>query len=73
MDLKKALSVLSKASPFAVSTVGKKEAKLNTFKEYLYVESDIENDFHQNYKPLPPSRTILFFCVEVAVMENQKS
>lgn len=46
MELIDALSVMSKSSPYAVSTERSEEdIKLSTYKNYLYIETSIEKDF----------------------------
>lgn len=62
MRLKKALSILSKSSPFAVSTVGENiDPELEKIKEYLYVETDIEIEFKKRLDNIS-SHEIIFLC-----------
>ena len=63
MRLKEALSVLSKASPFAVSTDGKTETELSAYKDYLYVEGEIEEAFCAELeRSLSTPDKIIFLC-----------
>lgn len=63
MRLEKALSVLSKSSPFAVSTKGEGDISLKEYKEYLYVESWIEKEFARSLQDLTTrSSGIIFLC-----------
>lgn len=63
MRLHNALSVLSKSSPFAVSTKGEGDASLKEFKEYLYVTSEIEEDFCGFLQDVTAqSSGIIFLC-----------
>ena len=62
MKLKEALSVLSKASPLAVTTSGVIEnPEFRRLKEYLYVPTDIERDFKELLTTLS-SGQIIFLC-----------
>lgn len=62
MDLKHALSILSKSSPYAVSTERKSaHDKLASYKEYIYVETEIETDFKKALTTLT-SGDIIFLC-----------
>lgn len=62
MRLKKALGMLSKSSPFAVSTVGESiDAELERIKNYLYVETDIERAFKEKLDTIG-SHEIVFLC-----------
>lgn len=65
MRLREALSVLSKSSPYAVSTErdnGISHA-LDAVKDYLYVQTDIEIDFRSELTKLSPSdKKIIFLC-----------
>ncbi len=60
MDLRRALSVLSKSSPQAVE-VEKEEGSQNIFKEHLFIETDIERDFAKSLKDILPGE-IIFLC-----------
>lgn len=63
MRLHNALSVLSKSSPFAVSTKGEGDTSLREFKEYLYVTSEIEEDFCGFLQEITTqSSGIIFLC-----------
>lgn len=62
MNLRQALSILSKSSPFAVST--EREANfdaLQTYKEHIYIETDIESAFYQKLTSAHP-RQLIFLC-----------
>lgn len=62
MDLKQALSILSKSSPYAVCTERKStNDKLAGFKKYIYVETDIEADFQKALTSLERGE-IIFLC-----------
>ena len=63
MRLEEALGVLSKASPYAVSTL-RKESSVDEYqklKDYLYVPSDIQQDFAQALENALPN-SILCLC-----------
>ena len=62
MRLKEALSVLSKSSPYSVSTIriGEQPDEYK-YKEYLYVKPDIAVDFEGKLKEAP-TNSILFLC-----------
>lgn len=65
MDLKQALSVLSKSSPYAVTTekLNKLSNELDLVKEYLYIETDIEADFNNRLTSITNSeKKIIFLC-----------
>ncbi|WP_230431902.1 DNA phosphorothioation-dependent restriction protein DptF [Plesiomonas shigelloides] len=62
MDFKQALSILSKSSPYAVST----ERDLNQddlakYKRYIYIETEIEADFEKVLLSAKPTQ-IIFLC-----------
>ncbi len=62
MNLSQALSILSKSSPYAVSTERSEEHDtLSSYKEYIYIKTDIETDFA---KALTSSKSdnIIFLC-----------
>lgn len=62
MDLRKALSVLSKSSPYAVATQSKFVAtELDELKKCLYVETGIEKEFRQKLIDIKPNE-IVFLC-----------
>ncbi|MFC3701095.1 DNA phosphorothioation-dependent restriction protein DptF [Reinekea marina] len=62
MNLEQALSILSKASPLAVTTSGEIEnPELKKLKDYLYVKTDIEADFKATLDELD-SGQIVFLC-----------
>lgn len=62
MELKHALSILSKSSPYAVSTERKSaHDTLARYKDYIYVETDIEADFKKALTTLK-SGDIIFLC-----------
>ena len=62
MRLKKALGMLSKSSPYAVSTVGESiDAELEKIKQYLYVETDIERAFKEKLDSIG-AHEIVFLC-----------
>lgn len=65
IDLRTALSVMSKSSPYAVST--ERDATISTdldaVKKYLYVQTDIEADFVKQLKGLSSTdKKIIFLC-----------
>ncbi|MUH72714.1 DNA phosphorothioation-dependent restriction protein DptF [Psychrosphaera haliotis] len=65
MRLQEVLSVLSKSSPYAVSTEREKAISnsLDEVKEYLYIETDIESDFKKSLTSLSSSdKKIIFLC-----------
>lgn len=57
------LSVLSKPSPYAVSTERDESISvhLDAVKNYLYIETDIERDFKKSLTSLSPSDKKYFF------------
>jgi DNA phosphorothioation-dependent restriction protein DptF len=62
MRLRTALGMLSKSSPYAVSTLGKgRDEALEKIKNYLYVETDIERAFRSKLETLK-SNEIIFLC-----------
>lgn len=62
MDLRKALAVLSRSSPFAVTTSGEiVDPKLRALKQYLYVATDVENAFKEKLGEIKPGE-IVFLC-----------
>lgn len=62
LTLRDALSVLSKASPFSVKTVSEKALDpLDEAKEWLYIEQDIERDFHKALSTLECGK-VVFLC-----------
>ncbi|MCK5893827.1 MAG: DNA phosphorothioation-dependent restriction protein DptF [Endozoicomonadaceae bacterium] len=62
MDLREALGVLSKASPFAVATANElAETELDELKKCLYVKTDIEVAFEKKLLSLK-SDEIIFLC-----------
>lgn len=65
MRLREVLSVLSKSSPYAVKTERELQStnSLDEVKKYLYVETDIESDFHNQLKSLSHGqKRIIFLC-----------
>lgn len=65
IDFRTALSVMSKSSPYAVSTERstKLSADLDAVKEYLYVQTSIETDFEKHLISLSSSdKKIIFLC-----------
>jgi DNA phosphorothioation-dependent restriction protein DptF len=65
MDLRQALSVLSKSSPYAVSTerLDLISTELDNIKNYLYITTDIETDFKAQLTSLSPTdKKIIFLC-----------
>ncbi len=65
MQFREVLSVLSKSSPYAVSTERDESISvhLDAIKNYLYIETDIENDFKKLLASLSPSdKKIIFLC-----------
>lgn len=62
MNLREALGVLSKSSPFAVTTSGEiVDPELRAIKEYLYVETEIESEFKAQLESIQPDG-IIFLC-----------
>lgn len=62
MKFQDALSVLSKASPLAVTTSGEIEnPDFRRLKKYLYVTTDIERDFRDLLATLAPGQ-VIFLC-----------
>ncbi len=62
MRLRKALAMLSKSSPYAVSTAAEwTDPEFEKIKEYLYVETDIEREFKTKLEKLKPHE-IVFLC-----------
>jgi len=65
MDLRQALSVFSKSSPYAVSTerLDLISSELDNIKNYLYITTDIETDFKTQLTSLSPTdKKIIFLC-----------
>ena len=59
---KSVLSILSKSSPYAVSTERLEEkTELATFKKYLYIKTDIESDFKSSLTAINKS-DLIFLC-----------
>ncbi|MCL1076568.1 DNA phosphorothioation-dependent restriction protein DptF [Parashewanella spongiae] len=62
MNLEQALGILSKSSPYAVSTeLDNSQDKLAVYKKYIYIETEIEADFAQSLTSMN-SGDILFLC-----------
>lgn len=61
MDLISALDILSKSSPYAVSTDRKEDIKLDKYKEQIYVTTPLETAFRNKLARLG-RREILFLC-----------
>lgn len=65
MILREVLSVLSKSSPYAVSTERDESISvhLDDIKKYLYIRTDIEQDFHKELSSLSSNqKKIIFLC-----------
>lgn len=65
MNLAQALSILSKSSPYAVSTDNKNlhSTELDEIKKYLYIDTDIEKEFVRELKRLSyGKKTLIFLC-----------
>lgn len=65
MRLREVLGVLAKASPYAVTTERelRPSDSLDSVKNYLYVQTDIEADFHNHLKALHyGEKKIIFLC-----------
>lgn len=65
MRLKEVLGILAKASPYAVKTerLLRSTDSLDEVKKYLYIETDIEHDFHNQLKSLSyGQKKIIFLC-----------
>jgi DNA phosphorothioation-dependent restriction protein DptF len=56
-----ALSILSRSSPYAVSTDRVANEELQKFKNYLYIKTEIESDFEKRLSQLDDGH-ILFLC-----------
>ncbi|GIB76489.1 DNA phosphorothioation-dependent restriction protein DptF [Vibrio cholerae] len=62
LDFKQALSILSKSSPFAVSTEREQnQDHLVEFKRYIYIKTDIETDFKKTLISAK-SNQVIFLC-----------
>ncbi|MGF1768623.1 DNA phosphorothioation-dependent restriction protein DptF [Enterovibrio makurazakiensis] len=62
MDFKQALSILSKSSPYAVSTEREQnQDHLAEYKRYIYINTDIETDFKKALLSAKPNQ-IIFLC-----------
>ena len=62
MNLRKALSVLSKASPYAVSTSRSSiDPFFDEIKDYLYISTDIEKAFVRELENISDEK-IIFLC-----------
>ncbi|MGF1742048.1 DNA phosphorothioation-dependent restriction protein DptF [Vibrio profundum] len=62
MNLAQALSILSKSSPYAVSTErGTDNDRYKAYKDYIYIETEIESDFKKALTSAR-SRDIIFLC-----------
>jgi DNA phosphorothioation-dependent restriction protein DptF len=62
MDLRKALSVLSKSSPYAVATASAlADTEFDELKKCLYVETEIEGAFKEKLAKIKPGQ-IIFLC-----------
>ncbi|MEZ9509007.1 DNA phosphorothioation-dependent restriction protein DptF [Vibrio cyclitrophicus] len=62
MNLEKALSILSKSSPYAVSTEREQNQDLLAeYKRYIYIKTDIEADFKKALLSAKPNQ-IIFLC-----------
>lgn len=63
MQLRQALSILSKASPFAVKTLAHENQKsdFDVYKNYLYIETDIEKDVERALASAN-NKDIIFLC-----------
>lgn len=60
MNLAKALSILSKSSPYAVSTEREQnQDHLADYKRYIYIQTDIETDFKKALLSARPNQIIL--------------
>ena len=60
ISLRDALSVLAKSSPEAVE-VERDEGSQNIYKQYLYIETQIEKDFSERLSQIKPG-DIIFLC-----------
>lgn len=61
MDLRTALEILSKSSPYAVSTDRKKDRDYDQYKQQLYVKTPIEDTFSDKLRSLSNGE-MLFLC-----------
>lgn len=65
MRFREILSVLSKSSPYAVKTERehRDDHLLDAVKEYLYLETDIENDFRKHIQEIDSNhKKVIFLC-----------
>ena len=58
---KSVLSILSKSSPFAVSTEREGQQILTSYKDYLYIKTDLESDFVKTLTSVQ-SNSLVFLC-----------
>ncbi|MFL0797103.1 MAG: DNA phosphorothioation-dependent restriction protein DptF [Cellvibrionaceae bacterium] len=62
MDLREALGLLSKASPYAVTTSGGiSDPKLRAIKDYLYIDTEVEKVFRNRLESVRDG-DIIFLC-----------
>lgn len=65
MRLREVLGVLSKSSPYAVKTerLSILSNELDTVKDYLYIKTDIESDFHTHLTSIAyGEKKVIFLC-----------
>jgi DNA phosphorothioation-dependent restriction protein DptF len=62
MQFKRLLDTLSRSSAHAVTTLGHGPREESEFKQYLYVETEIEKDFKRILASRPISGSIIFLC-----------
>lgn len=61
MKLIEALSILSKSSPYAVSTERDSKDTLSEYKDYIHIETDIQRKFHQTLTS-NRGKKLIFLC-----------
>ncbi|MGV3002496.1 DNA phosphorothioation-dependent restriction protein DptF [Vibrio sp. E150_018] len=62
MKLEQAISIFSKSSPYAVSTEREHDIDmLNSYKNYIYIKTDIEEDFRKKLLSAK-SNEVIFLC-----------
>lgn len=62
MQFKRLLDILARSSAQAVTTLGQGQKEEDDLKDYLYVETPIENDFKRLLHSSPPQETVIFLC-----------
>lgn len=62
MQFKRLLDTLARSSAQAVTTLGTGQEEQEAFKEYLYVETEIEKDFRDLLNSELPPESVIFLC-----------